>query len=446
MKNWSADIDGIGVQIGGGASVYTQIFSDVGAYSAQVSIILKPKSKRKHSVEQIDQGIRNKAREIPGLAIRSGEHTVSSIIGGGPAIEVDIVGHDLATADSLTQLVMSAMSKVPGVVDITSNRQQGNPEIELAVDRAKAAFYGLTPFQIGSALRTQVQGDVATKYRIGGKEYDMLIRLQEDQRNAVSKIMGLTISSPRGQVLLKDVVNAKIGTSPLTVEHKDNERVIKITANAVGQSAGRVAGRIGKALAPITVPPGFQIKLSGSYEDMAKSFRDLAFIILIAVMLVFMVMASQFESYRDPFVIMFTVPLGIIGVIWMLFLTGTTLSVISGIGVLVLVGVVVSNGIVYIDYVNQLRRFHGLSLHEAVKEGGRIRMRPIIMTALTTIFGLVPLALKLGEGAELWSPLGRAVIGGLVVSTFLTLIFIPVLYTSFEEGVERRKLRRQAKD
>ncbi len=160
--------------------------------------------------------------------------------------------------------------------------------------------------------------------------------------------------------------------------------------------------------------------------------------------LVFMVMASQFESFRDPFIIMFTVPFALIGVLWALFLTRTPLSVTSGLSVLVLIGVVVNNGIVYVDYVNQLRRKEGMALEEAVKEAGRIRLRPILMTAFTTIFGLLPLALRIGEGSEFWSPLGRAVIGGMIVSTFLTLVFIPVLYTSFEKGAERRRLKRAA--
>lgn len=178
---------------------------------------------------------------------------------------------------------------------------------------------------------------------------------------------------------------------------------------------------------------------------MMKSFKDLGFVTLIAVVLVFMVMASQFESIREPFVILFTIPLAVIGVIWILLLTGTALSLISGIGVLILVGVVTKNGIVYIDYVNQLRRKQGMELEQAAMRGGQIRMRPIIMTALTTMFGLIPLALKIGEGSELWSPLGRAVIGGLFVSTFLTLIFIPTMYVTFERSAEKRRLKRQQK-
>jgi HAE1 family hydrophobic/amphiphilic exporter-1 len=273
----------------------------------------------------------------------------------------------------------------------------------------------------------------------------MLIRLKQDQRNEISNILGTVIIGPAGPVLLKNLVSTKTGTSPLQIEHKNTERIVSITGNVVGQSTGKVAQQVGKAISKVVPPPDFEIKVSGSYQEMQSSFKDIGFAVLIAMILVFMVMASQFESFRDPFIIMFTIPMAIIGVVWILFITGTTLSVISGIGVLVLVGIVVNNGIVYIDYVNQLRKKQNMPLEEAVIYAGKIRMRPILMTALTTIFGLIPLALKIGEGSELWSPLGRSVIGGMIVSTFLTLIFIPVLYTVFEKRSERRRLKQTGK-
>jgi HAE1 family hydrophobic/amphiphilic exporter-1 len=239
-------------------------------------------------------------------------------------------------------------------------------------------------------------------------------------------------------------VRQQPGTSPLTIEHKNTERIVTVEANVVGQSSGRVGALAKQALSSITPPPGFTIDVAGSFEEMMKSFRDLGFAMLIAILLVFMVMASQFESFRDPFIIIFTIPFALIGVLWALAITGTTLSIVSGLGVLVLVGIVVNNGIVYIDYCNQLRRNEGMGLIDAVKEAGRVRLRPILMTSLTTIFGLIPLALQLGEGSEFWSPLGRAIIGGMMVSTFLPLVFIPVLYVIFENRSERARQRRAA--
>ncbi len=443
VETYPDDLDGFAAQIGGGASIYSAVFGGSRTSSAEIDVLLKKNAK--HSMKEVEQDLRRKASEIPGLQVRLGRTGgMGSMFGGGAPVQVDIIGHDINTADSLTQLVMTEMKKVPGLVDIKSNRERGDPEIQLVVDREKAAYYGLTPYQIGSALRTQIEGNVTTKYRLKGKEYDILLRLKEDQRNNICDILCMSINGPMGPVLLSNVVTNQRGTSPLEIEHKNTERIVSITANVVGQSSGRVAAQVSRAISSITPPPDFEIKVTGSYEEMVKSFRDLAFAAIIAIILVFMVMASQFESLRDPFIILFTIPLAIIGVLWMLFITGTTLSVISGIGVLVLVGIVVNNGIVYIDYVNQLRRKEGMELDEAVRKGIRIRLRPILMTAMTTIFGLLPLALKIGEGSELWSPLGRAVIGGMIVSTFLTLVFIPVLYTSFEKGAEKRKQKRLA--
>lgn len=442
---WADDIVGIAAQVGSGSNVYSTIFGSASSNSAELSLILKDKSKRKHSVVEIDQGIRAKAASIPGLKVRTAERSFMSMAGGsGAAVQIDIVGHDLATADSLTARVIAAIETIPGLTEIKSSREPGKPEIQLVVDRQKAALFGLTPYQIGSALRTQLEGNVASSFRRAGKQYDILLRLDPGQRNSLADVLGLAVNGPMGSVPLRSLVTVKTGTSPLEVAHKNIERIVSITGKAVGVSAGTLSQKVARAVRPIKAPDGFDVRLSGSYEDMVRTFKDLGLVVLIAFLLVFMVMASQFESFRDPFIIMFTVPFGIIGVLWALFITRTPLSVTSGLGVLVLLGIVVNNGIVYIDYVNQLRRSHGLGLLDAVKEGGRVRLRPIMMTSLTTIFGLIPLALEIGEGSELWAPLGRAIIGGMIVSTFLPLVFIPVLYVIFETRSERRRLRRAA--
>lgn len=441
VEHWSESLDGLAVQIGAGATVWSAVFGGARVNSAEIDILLKKNAK--HLSKEVVNGIRRQAAEIPGLVVRAGRTVgMAQAFGGGSPIQVDIIGYDIPTADTITKLVIATIETIPGIVDIKATRERGDPEIQLLVDRQKATLYGLSPYQIGNALRTQIEGNVVTKYRMKGKEYDILLRLKEEQRNEIAKILSTSINGPFGPVLLRNVVTVKTGTSPLQIEHKNNERIVSITANVIGQSAGRMGEKIAKIVNKIPRPPDFVIKVTGSYEEMQKTFQDLAFAVVLAIILVFMVMAAQFESFREPFIIIFTIPLAIIGVLWMLLITKTTLSIISGIGVLVLVGIVVNNGIVYIDYVNQLRRFKGMELEEAVKEAGRIRLRPILMTALTTIFGLIPLALGIGEGAELWSPLGRSVIGGLFVSTFLTLIFIPVLYTSFEKSAEKRRARR----
>jgi HAE1 family hydrophobic/amphiphilic exporter-1 len=444
VDKWGSELKSVLVQVGGGTSVFAAIFGGARASTAEIDLVLGDKSK--FSILDIEKDVRDFAGSIPGIRVRTGTQAgMDMAFGGGAPLQVEIIGHDLDVADSLTRLVIATIETLPGVVDVKASREEGDPEIQLLVDRERAALYGLTPYQVGSALRTQLEGSVATQYRLGGKEYDVLLRLRKDQRTEIGDILATSINSPTGPVLLKNVVTPRAGTSPLTIEHKNTERIVKIEGNVVGQAAGRVGGLAQQAVAKIVPPPGFTIAVAGSFEEMMKSFRDLGFAALLAILLVFMVMASQFESFRDPFIILFTIPFAGIGVLWALALTHTTLSVVSGVGVLVLVGIVVNNGIVYVDYVNQLRRDQGMPLEDAVREGGRVRLRPILMTAFTTIFGLLPLALRIGQGSEFWSPLGRAVIGGMVVSTFLTLVFIPVLYTSFEKGAERRRQARAAR-
>jgi HAE1 family hydrophobic/amphiphilic exporter-1 len=440
VEKWGGELKAVLVQAGGGTNVFSAIFGGARASTAEIDLVMKPGSKR--SVTEVEQDVRKFAQTIPGMKVRTGgQMGMASMIGGGAALQVEIVGHDLAAADTLTRQVIAAVETLPGVVDVKSSREQGDPEIQLVIDRERAALYGLSPYQVGSALRTQFDGTVATQYRLRGKEYDVLLRLKPAQRDDVSGILNTVVNGPMGPVPLKNVVQQRTGISPLTIEHKNTERIVKVEANVVGQASGRVGGMAKQALSKITPPPGFTIDVAGSYEEMMKSFRDLAFAMLLAILLVFMVMASQFESFRDPFIILFTIPFALIGVLWALAATGTTLSIVSGLGVLVLIGIVVNNGIVYIDFVNQLRRNEGMPLVEAVKEAGRVRLRPILMTSLTTIFGLIPLALQIGEGSEFWSPLGRAMIGGMIVSTFLPLVFIPVLYVIFENRSERRRQR-----
>ncbi len=439
---WGEELEGISVQVGGSTNVFSAIFGSTGSNIGTMNLILKDRARRKHSLAEIDAGIRREAATIPGLRVRTDERSLATFMGGSAPIEIDITGYDLTIADSLTRMVISAIDTIPGLVDIRSSREPGKPEIQLVVDRQKAALYGLTPYQIGAALRTQIEGYAASQFRLGGKEYDILLRLRPDQRNTIADILGLAVNGPMGTVPLRNLVTVRTGTSPLVIEHRNTARIVRITGKNVGKSSGQLAQEVSRAIRGIPIPPGFDIRLSGSYEEMVRTFKDLSLVVIVALLLVYMVMASQFESFRDPFIIMFTVPFALIGVLWTLFLTKTALSVTSGLGVLVLMGIVVNNGIVYIDYTRQLRA-KGMALLDAVKEAGRVRLRPILMTSLTTIFGLIPLALQIGEGSELWSPLGRAIVGGMLVSTFLPLVFIPVLYVIFEMRSERKRLKQE---
>jgi multidrug efflux pump subunit AcrB len=242
----------------------------------------------------------------------------------------------------------------------------------------------------------------------------------------------LTVTNTQGRLIkLSDLVQVKLGAAPIQIDRKYQERIVEVTGNVTGRDLGSVSKEISDKLAGINVPSGFQVQMSGNIEQQNKTFSDLGLALILAVILVYMVMASQFQSLIDPFIIMFTVPLGMVGVVWALFLTNTTLSVTSFEGVIVMIGIVVSNGILLVDYTNKIRK-RGLPLHEAVTKAGRTRLRPILMTTLATVLGLIPMALGIG-GETSQTPLAITVIGGLSLSTLLTLFFIPTLYTIFEE-------------
>jgi multidrug efflux pump subunit AcrB len=293
---------------------------------------------------------------------------------------------------------------------------------------------GVNVQQISSTIATAISGTVASIYTdpITGNQYNMLVRLAENYRDQIQDINNLTVVNTQGELVkLGNLVEVEMAKSPIQIDRRYQERIVDVTGNVSGRDLGSVSKEIASKIAYIKVPQGFSITMSGNIEQQNKTFSDLGVALILAILLVYMVMASQFQSLVDPFIIMFTVPLGMVGVLWALFLTGTTLSVTSFEGVIVMIGIVVSNGILLVDFTNKLRK-RGIELHEAVVTAGRTRLRPILMTTLATVLGLIPLALGIG-GETSQAPLAIAVIGGLSLSTLLTLFFVPTLYTVFEE-------------
>lgn len=403
-----------------------------GPHAAQLWLELVYREKRERSVKQIQQDLRPKiVNVIPGLKVTFGGSEFH-MFGGGAAIEVKIIGYDLDKAQDLSDKLMAKMKEIKGLVDLESSIGEGKPEYRLIIDRRKAANFGLTPYQIGAVLRSRIEGVVASQFRQEGEEYNIRIMLDKKYRNDLKKITSMTITTPVGEIPLQNFITDTLAVGPVQIEHEDNKRVVSITGSVEGRDMGSVAGEVQKIVDNAQVPADFTIEMGGGFEQQMEMFGDLGLVILLAIALVYMIMVGQFESFKEPFIIMFTIPLAIIGVLWMLFFTGTTINMQSLMGVLLLGGIVVNNAIVYITYVNQLRRRQGMSVFDSVVEAGRVRLRPILMTALTTSFGLIPMALGIGAGNELRAPMARSVIGGLMVSTFLTLVFIPVLYTLFE--------------
>jgi len=425
------EIENVVLSIGGGG------WRGSGGHTGNIRISLKPQSQRERSSEQISTDLRKKLSNIPGMTIRTragqGLFILRMGTSGNDRIQIEVRGHDLQTADALAMQVRDIVESVEGVTDTQISRESGSPEELIQIDRQKAADMNLTVSKIANALQTILSGTRAGYYRDSGDEYTILVKLREAEQMNMSEILDLTLVNTDGRpVVLKNVVSVEPQSGPVRIERIDQERNITVSADISERKMSSVLSDIRKLLQTIPVPRDFTISIGGDYEEQQKSFRELLLSCILALMLVYMVMACQYESLRDPFVVMFSVPLAAIGVILMLFLTGTTFNVQSFIGTIMLGGIVVNNAILLVDHTNLLRRKASMPIREAIEEAGRRRLRPILMTATTTIFGLVPLALGLGEGGEAQAPMARVVIGGLLSSTFITLVFVPVVYSIFE--------------
>jgi hydrophobic/amphiphilic exporter-1 (mainly G- bacteria), HAE1 family len=316
------------------------------------------------------------------------------------------------------------------------------------IDRDKASLMGLSVAQLANTLRTAVGGTRASVFREGGDEFNIQVRLQERDRNDLNQIAQVPIAAPvlgleevrsRSRTLpVSSVIQTERVEGPVSIERRDQERIITVSANLANRDMGSVASDINDGFRNLKIPGNFYLLFGGELEEKERAFRELLFSLILAIALVYAVMAAQFESFRDPLIIMFSIPLAGVGVALALFLTNTVFNMQAFIGLIMLAGIVVNNAIVLIDYTNLLRREYGHSLREAIELGGRRRLRPILMTTLTAILGLVPMAMGFGEGGEVQSPMARVVIGGLTTSTLITLIFIPVLYYIVEHRMERK--------
>ncbi|MCX6162273.1 MAG: efflux RND transporter permease subunit, partial [Ignavibacteriae bacterium] len=415
---------------------------NAGSHSANVQVSLIPSNERKRSVFDIINELRPKVTSLPGARVYLNTGGLLKFLlnfGSSAPIDVAILGYDFETADKIAKSVFEVVKSTEGAADVLISRELNLPEARIVVDRVKAGAMGVSVSQIANTIATSMSGTVASLFSDPktGNQYNILVRLSEDYRDNIDDIKKLTVLNSQGKsVPIGNFIEVKMTKSPVQIDRKFQQRLIDVTANVSGRDLGSVVEDIKKKLVDVQVPPGFEVQISGNYEQQEKTFSALFLALGLAVVLVYMVMASQFQSLVDPLIIMFSVPLGLVGVVWMLFLTNTTLSVTSFEGVIVMVGIVVSNGILLIDYTNRLRK-RGLGLEEAVLKGGRTRLRPILMTTLATVLGLIPMAVGIG-GESSQAPLAIAVIGGLTASTFLTLIFVPVLYTVFEQKFHRK--------
>ena len=415
----------------------------VGSHTGEMRIALKPQAERSRSSEKIAADLRRKIIDIPGVTIRTrpGRGLFILRLGttGGDRIQVEIRGHDLETADVLAERVNKVVEHVDGVTDARVSRESGSPEELIIIDRQKAADMKLTVSQIANTLQTILSGTSASNFREGGDEYRILVKLKEGERMDLRDILDLTLSNSDGQpVVLRNLVQVRPRSGPVSIERKDQERVVTVSADISGRDMGSILADLREEFRSIPVPRDFSIVFGGDYEEQQKAFRELLLSFILALVLVYMVMACLYESLRHPFVVMFSVPLAVIGVVLMLFLTKTTFNVQSYIGCIMLGGIVVNHSILFVDHTNLLRRRDGMPLREAIEEAGRRRLRPILMTGMTTVLGLVPLALGFGEGGEAQAPIARVVIGGLLSSTLITLVFVPTIYSIFERRLTNK--------
>jgi len=397
-------------------------------------ISLKAKEQRKASPDDIIKRLRRIAKKIPGATIRfSAEDPLEAMIfGSGGRLAVELYGHDMGLAREYAEAVKDAMVGVQGVSDIEVSRKEEKPELKVIVDREKASRLGLDVKTIGKTIETFFAGSTATKYREAGDEYDVEVRLQPKDRDRIEDLRDILISDAGGrQINLANIARIEQGVGPTKIERKDQARYITVSANVTGRDMGSAAQDVRKAIGKIPAPPGFSYKFGGAEKERKEAFRLLILAVCLGMVLVYMVMASQFESLRDPFIIFFSIPFGIAGVIIALVLTGQAMSVVSFLAMIMLVGIVVNDGIVLISFIGILRK-RGLDVYSAIIQAGRSRLRPVVCTSCTTILAMTPLALSKGQGSEIWVPFAVTVIGGLFVGTVITLILMPTLYSVFE--------------
>ena len=409
--------------------------------------LVDPAAKRDRSLVEIAALMREDLKKYPEFVksqVNVGGQRGGSM-SGQSTIDYEIYGYDFTETDSVAQRLKRVLEGIKGTADVKISRDEYQPEYQVDFDREKLAIYGLNLATAATYLRNRINGSTASKFREDGEEYDIKVMYAPEYRTSIADIENILIYNSRGEgVRIKDVGTVVERFTPPTIERKDRERIITVSTVVDGVPMSDVVAASQVEIDKMDLPVGITIQLAGSYEDQQESFGDLGMLALLIIILVYIVMAAQFESYTYPAIIMTSLLFALTGIILILWITGTTLNVMSMIGAIMLIGIVVKNGIVLIDYIT-LNRERGMGIRSAVVLGGKSRLRPIVMTALTTILGMVPMAVGQGEGAEIWRPMGIAVIGGLTFSTLLTLLFVPVMYCIFAfNGVkrQRRKMRK----
>ena len=416
------------------------IFSTTMNNTISMTVRLNKKWERERTIWEIAEVLRQEMATYPEII-----EYQAALGGGGPGggntVDVEIYGYDFDQTNKMAQQVIALTKELPGARDVYSDRDDDRPEIKIIVDKEKASRHGLTSATISSYLRNRVNGMAVGFLKEDGSEYDILVRLQEENRNSITDVMDFSIPTPTGSIVkLSEICSVDEYWAPPKIIRKSRQRIVTVKVTPYETTLGELAQAIEKQVLPkVDTPAGYSIRISGDYEDQQETFGKMGMLGALIILLVYIVMASQFESFSKPAIIMFSVPFALSGVVLALWMTNTSLDMIGALGLVLLVGIVVKNGIVLVDYINLMRE-RGHDLDEAIQMSGQSRLRPVLMTAFTTVLGMVPMAVSQGEGAEMWQPLGIVVIGGLTVSTFLTLYIVPIIYSLMSKKGEQDKI------
>ena len=423
------------------------LFSSTTNYKIQMTVVCNKKYERTRTIEQIGEVIRAELARYP--EIIEYQVNASGGMGGGgrSTVDVEIYGYDFDETNLYAEEVRQAIvNNVPGARNVRVSRDKDRPELKVIVDKEKAAIHGLNTATVSQYIRNRVAGFTAGFLKEDGDEYNIVVRLKEADRNSITDIQDLSIPTATGaRIKLSEIATIEEYWAPQTIDRKSRQRYVRVISMPYETSLGELAAAIQAQVDQIPHPSGISVVLAGDFDDQQKTFKDIFSLLLLIILLVYIVMASQFESLSKPAVILLSIPFGLSGVVLALWITGTSLDMIGALGVVMLVGIVVKNGIVLVDYIN-LMRDRGHALNEAIALSGASRLRPVLMTAFTTLLGMLPMALSGGEGSEMWHPLGIVVIGGLLVSTFVTLIIVPVVYGLISRHGERDKEEKRRKE
>ena len=423
------------------------LFSSTTNYKISMTVVCNKKYERTRTIEEIGEVLRTELAQYP--EIIEYQVNASGGMGGGgrSTVDVEIYGYDFDETNLYAEEVRQVIvNNVPGARNVRISRDKDRPELKVTIDKEKAAIHGLNTATVSQYIRNRVTGFTAGFLKEDGDEYNIVVRLKEDDRNSITDIQDLTIPTATGaRIKLSEIATIEEYWAPQTIDRKSRQRYVRVISMPYETSLGELAAAIQTQIDQISRPSGISVVLAGDFEDQQKTFKDIFALLLLIILLVYIVMASQFESLNKPAVILLSIPFGLSGVVLALWLTGTSLDMIGALGVVMLVGIVVKNGIVLVDYIN-LMRDRGHALNEAIALSGASRLRPVLMTAFTTLLGMLPMALSGGEGSEMWHPLGIVVIGGLLVSTFVTLIVVPVVYGLISRSGERNKKEKRRKE